>query len=142
MKLIKLDAENLPEAGLLCWIKRTNNKIYFGARINKPLSTNIDNSKDCWWYANPVTGFIETDCRDEWHAHNHFSDVTVIEWQYVTTPEDSEQAPSDAVEFAEWILRNPYDLSNIEEGKWVDCKDSYREITTTKLYEIFKKSKT
>jgi len=85
MKFTELTKENLPEPNRLVWIKRNRGHIYLGYRIDKPLSTNEDSSRDCHWYGNPSHNMLW--CENyELHFNCNFSDVTVKEWADLDLP--------------------------------------------------------
>lgn len=80
MEFTNLQTE-LPPANVLVLIHRTKGPLYFGYRNDKPISENIDASRDCHWYGRPVN---ETDVnRQDSFFNRNFSDVTVTGWCHV-----------------------------------------------------------
>lgn len=75
----------LPTPMKLVWIKRKFGNIYLGYRLDEPLSTNSDASKECYWYGNPSDQLSEIEGSRLAFKH-HFSDITVAGWQYVFPP--------------------------------------------------------
>lgn len=52
-----------------------------------------------------------------------------------------EYGKSEAVHLAEWILNNPKFIRGNHRGKWTWFNDDvYKSITTSELYNLFKKS--
>ena len=91
MNWIKLE-EELPPPNVLVWIKRTPTKIeevpiYLGKRPAKPLTSNPDASKDCYWRAvySKTLLYVEQDYSGVLFTSS-FSDVTVLEWAYIEIP--------------------------------------------------------
>lgn len=85
MEFQKLSEENLPEPNKLVWIKRNKGSIYLGYRDDKPIATNEDASKDCFWYGNPTHSMLMADERQLRFRYN-FSDVTVDSWAELDVP--------------------------------------------------------
>lgn len=84
----QLDKE-LPPKNTLVLVRRFPNKIeeepiYFAMRQDKPLSTNADVSKDCYWWGNHKNTFLgENAIAYNLDGFSNFSDVTVKEWCYI-----------------------------------------------------------
>jgi|AntRauTorcE11898_2_1112593.scaffolds.fasta_scaffold55183_2 hypothetical protein len=85
MEFKKLTKENLPEPNKLIWIKRKNGSIYLGYREDKPIATNKDSSRDCYWRANPSHSMLMADSSELRFRYN-FSDVTVDSWAELDLP--------------------------------------------------------
>lgn len=85
MKITKLTEKTLPKPNKLIWIKRRIGGIYLGHRIDKPISTNKDASRDCHWYGNPEHLMLLTE-RNELKFRYNFSDTTVEGWAEIITP--------------------------------------------------------
>jgi len=96
MEFKKLTKENLPEPNKLIWIKRKNGSIYLGYRQDKPIATNEDSSRDCYWRANPSHSILIARANpshsmlmadsSELHFIYSFSDVTVDSWAELDLP--------------------------------------------------------
>lgn len=69
----------LPQPNELVLIKRTKGCDYIGYRNDKPLSKNIDASRDCHWYGRPVNDILVDPANSFFYCN--FSDVTVISWR-------------------------------------------------------------
>lgn len=82
---IELTESTMPQPNRLMWVKRKSGNLYLASRRDKPLATNKDASRDCYWYGNPFEGFIETDNGD-FKSQRHFSDVTVTHYQPLKSP--------------------------------------------------------
>lgn len=68
----------LPEPNTLVLIQRTKGQHYLGYRNDRPLSENIDASRDCHWYGRPIN---ESDVnKSDSFFYCNFSDVTVVGW--------------------------------------------------------------
>jgi hypothetical protein len=85
MNFISLKKE-LPPANTLLVIKRNDGGIYVGYRTGKPLSTNPDASRDCYWWANKKANAFSIES-GKLEFHNNFSDVTVDSWAYLSIDE-------------------------------------------------------
>jgi hypothetical protein len=91
MKWIKIE-EKLPPKNTLVWVKRLSNKIenapiYLAMRNSCEISTNIDPSKNCYWYGiNGKEINKEQESTNNFKLTNSFSDVTVVEWTFVDFP--------------------------------------------------------
>jgi hypothetical protein len=79
MDFIKIEAE-LPPPNYLVMIKRKNGTYYLGYRYDKPLSTDPDPSKNCYWSGSPIDDLEIKNGRFDRHR---FSDVTVESWAYI-----------------------------------------------------------
>jgi len=86
MEWIELKEDSLPSPNILCWVERKGGAIYLASRPDKPLSTNEDPSKDCYWFGNPFPTYILTEKNGDLPATCHFSDVTVMRYMPVKSP--------------------------------------------------------
>lgn len=75
----------LPDPNMLVWVKRKNGSIYLGYRMNRPLSINLDPSRDCHWHGNQIDNHYEMKY-GKYEFHNMFSDVTVEAWTPALPP--------------------------------------------------------
>ncbi len=81
--------ELLPEKGVLVVCKRLHGSFYIGLREDKPLATDKDTSRDCFWHGTDITSPIQ-DFKEEGHSDRSFdfkasfSDVTVEWWCYLS----------------------------------------------------------
>ncbi len=85
-KWIELNENNMPESNKLMWVKRKVGGIYIASRADKPLSTDTDASRNCYWYGNPVADGFRTEKNGDLKIHHHFSDVTVTHYAEIQLP--------------------------------------------------------
>ena len=91
MNWIKLE-EGLPPPNVLVWIKRTpielkEGPICKGIRLDRPLTNNLDASKDCYWRG--IYSQVLLDDEQDYSVvlfNCFFSDDTVLEWAYIENP--------------------------------------------------------
>ena len=82
MDFIK-QSDELPPANTLVLIERTKGGFYLGYRLDRPLSTNADPSRECHWHGRPTN---ESDVnKSKSFFYCNFSDVTVTGWINIPT---------------------------------------------------------
>lgn len=81
----KSPSEQLPPPNTMVFIKRQHpsgkTSVYLGYRNDRPLTTNPDPSKDCFWIGNNIDTLEELTTS----FPASFSDVTVIGWASLTS---------------------------------------------------------
>lgn len=95
MNWIKITNE-LPPSYQLVWVKRFPNRVenepvYLAYRQgSQPLATNPDASQDCYWRGDHYNALFKDPLKSDTGRaaifQANFSDVSVLEWAYVSNP--------------------------------------------------------
>ena len=130
--------DQLPPTNTIVWVKRKPNRvedepIYLAKRTDRPITTNPDPSRDCYWYG--VKKELPSICfeiNETFKADVSFSDITVLEWGYYTPDVDvREKIESVYNEWLEFYVRQSH-VSN-----HVSALD-YQTLTTLNGIIIYK----
>lgn len=81
--------QELPKPNKLVYIRRVLNgkpieALYLGMRNKNTRTNNEDPSKDCYWSGVKIENGLTSDSFGNFRFTTYFSDLTVLEWAYLT----------------------------------------------------------